>query len=617
MKKRFFVLIISLIVALCAGLALAGCDLIFNFNANHTHIAASEWESDSTYHWHECTVIGCTEQVDKAEHTLEHTAAKQVTCTEDGNNEYWYCSGCGKYFADANATTEISVTVLTATGHSPVLKYDGENHWQECEICHTVLVSAQAHASSVYIKNKSGHYKICTECGVKFDIGTHTEGEDCSVCGYTVNYADKCSSDYGYNYLGTLEGGAAYQSFYESIDEVASAFHGDNTKTASSITVGTSNYFVVGEVNYASLGLSLNQAESVWATYRNDHPLYYWLSGQTVYNSQMLSLCVDEDYKSGSVRTAQNELLYNAIDEYLNSVGGETSAYQIAFALHDRIIDSIDYALDENGYPQNESWAHCVLGAFIVGEAVCEGYAKAFSLLLNACGVDNVYVTGTSKGEGHAWNIVKIDGNWYWYDLTWDDQPKIGGGIIYKYMCKADSEFIDHTVGITGDFNDPMNFLYAVPTAATSEYNTSLLEYGEQFTADSFTYEVCGYNKVSVIASDTSLAGEVILPDSVTYGMRSYSLAEIGKGAFTDNKKITALTIPQAVRVIYNFAVKGCSALTSVKFADKVGWSRKLNDEVTQISNSSLESPTYAATLLKDTYSSGSYIYQYVWTKSV
>ena len=616
MKKKFLVVILSLITALCAGGAFFGCDLLSNFNGNHTHVPSSRWETDSAYHWHDCTVIGCSEQVDKNAHTLEHIQAKAPTCTADGNLEYWHCTGCDKYYANANATQEISKFTLSAQGHSIVSMHDNENHWQECENCRTITVAKQAHTANGYIKNKNGHYKTCLECGERFDIGTHIEGENCTVCGYTVNYADKCSSDYGYNYLGTLTNGNKYQSLYEKIDELAFSFHDDKTQTASSVTVtGGASYFVAGEVNYASLGLSLNQAESVWATYRNDHPLYYWLSGQIVHNSQTLSLCVYEDYKSGGVRTAENDNLYSAIDEYLNAVGGETGAYEIAFAFHDKIIDDISYARDESGYPQTEGWAHNVLGVFSVGEAVCEGYAKAFSLLLNACGVDNVYVTGESKGEGHAWNMVNIDGGWYWYDLTWDDQPHIGGGIIYEYMCKAGVEFTDHTVGEIGNFDDPMNYLYAIPSAATTAYNSSALELGEQFTLEYFTYEVCGYNRVS-LKSAGAVSGDVVLTDYAVYGTRYFSLYEIGKDAFVNSVNVTRLTIPQSVKVIKNYSIIGCNKLNKVTFVDKDGWVRSSNDGngavAYGVSAVSLENPASAAALLKETYN----MYTYTWVKS-
>lgn len=52
-------------------------------------------------------------------HDLTKTEAKAPTCTEDGNIEYWFCEGCGKYFSDAEGKTEISLadTVVPATGH--------------------------------------------------------------------------------------------------------------------------------------------------------------------------------------------------------------------------------------------------------------------------------------------------------------------------------------------------------------------------------------------------------------------------------------------------------------------------------------------------------------------
>ena len=53
------------------------------------------------------------------EHSLSKTETKAATCTEDGNIEYWTCSGCGKLFRDAEGKSEITQeeTVLKATGH--------------------------------------------------------------------------------------------------------------------------------------------------------------------------------------------------------------------------------------------------------------------------------------------------------------------------------------------------------------------------------------------------------------------------------------------------------------------------------------------------------------------
>lgn len=149
----------------------------------HVHSWADDWAHDETHHWHNCTAEGCTVTVDSekdgyGEHTfnewtvvkdatetekgsekhecstcgyqesreipvLTHThsltkvEAKAATCTEEGNNEYWHCSGCGKYFEDAAGTTETTLEALTISAKGHTYKYtdngDGSTHKVTCE----------------------------------------------------------------------------------------------------------------------------------------------------------------------------------------------------------------------------------------------------------------------------------------------------------------------------------------------------------------------------------------------------------------------------------------------------------------------------------------------------
>ena len=78
-------------------------------------------------------------------HTLTKVEAKAPTCTEDGNKAYYVCSGCGKLFADATGSAEITTdeTVDKATGHQYEWVIDkeatatenGSKH-EECKVCH-------------------------------------------------------------------------------------------------------------------------------------------------------------------------------------------------------------------------------------------------------------------------------------------------------------------------------------------------------------------------------------------------------------------------------------------------------------------------------------------------
>ena len=107
---------------------------------NHVHnlvktdaVDASCTEAGNTEYWicSECkklfsdaagtTEITAEDTVIAAKgHSLEKTEAKDATCTEAGNTEYWTCSVCKKLFGDGTGTTEITTaeTVVAAKGHS-------------------------------------------------------------------------------------------------------------------------------------------------------------------------------------------------------------------------------------------------------------------------------------------------------------------------------------------------------------------------------------------------------------------------------------------------------------------------------------------------------------------
>ncbi|MDE7349031.1 MAG: right-handed parallel beta-helix repeat-containing protein, partial [Clostridia bacterium] len=67
----------------------------------HTqHTPADVWESDGTYHWHECTFEGCNEQVDKAEHEEETISGVEPTEDSSGLTDGVKCSVCDKILVE-------------------------------------------------------------------------------------------------------------------------------------------------------------------------------------------------------------------------------------------------------------------------------------------------------------------------------------------------------------------------------------------------------------------------------------------------------------------------------------------------------------------------------------
>lgn len=71
---------------------------------------------------------------------------------------------------------------------------------------------------------------------------------------------------------------------------------------------------------------------------------------------------------------------------------------------------------------------------FSKGRGVCRDYSDAFWAMCKVSGIQCEYYAGTVTGGGrHGWNRVKIEGKWYWIDVTWMD---CGKSINKNYYLK-------------------------------------------------------------------------------------------------------------------------------------------------------------------------------------
>lgn len=161
------------------------------------------------------------------------------------------------------------------------------------------------------------------------------------------------------------------------------------------------------------------------------------------------------------------ELKYKIEDIVNRNIAPDMSDYEKVKAIHDYIIITTDF--DKKNMEQNSIPDSCYTasGALINHVAVCQGYAEAFQLLMNAVDVECKTITGVADGENHAWNVVKIDGKWYQIDVTWDDpiinEAVVSGtdNLIYNYFLLPDSEMQkDHTPSGNTVVCDSDKYLY-------------------------------------------------------------------------------------------------------------------------------------------------------------
>lgn len=157
-------------------------DVVIDIDANNH--ASIEIKHSDTQHWNFCTscnteIVGTRANHDLVDGTCEcgygcthtnvtHTPAKTANCTESGNDEYYYCSTCKKYFADKDCTTAFSGKLnISALGHD-----------------------TEGVAWSI---GESQHWKVCTRCKEKVDSAAHTYDKEILDSKYLKSEAN-CSS---------------------------------------------------------------------------------------------------------------------------------------------------------------------------------------------------------------------------------------------------------------------------------------------------------------------------------------------------------------------------------------------------------------------------------------
>ena len=122
------------------------------------------------------------------------------------------------------------------------------------------------------------------------------------------------------------------------------------------------------------------------------------------------------------------------VRKLISGVNDSWDDFHKARYLHDTIATQTEYV------DTNDNIEHTAYGVLANGKAVCQGYSHAYGLLLKRCGIKSSVVI--SNQMGHEWNIVKVNGNFYHVDVTWDDPTYDTLGYVrYKYFMLSESAF--------------------------------------------------------------------------------------------------------------------------------------------------------------------------------
>ena len=202
-------------------------------------------------------------------------------------------------------------------------------------------------------------------------------------------------------------------------------------------------------------------------TYLYDYPQHFWMDSSYRYkykngsNGEMIIVQILPNYVfSESELATAKEAFQAEANKILSTLSPSMSEYELELSIHNQLCDRVIY--------QDAEHAHSAYGGLVTNIAVCEGYGKAFQYLLNQVGIESTLATGVGQPAGsttpenHAWNFVKINGNYYFTDVTWDDQDEP----YYAYF--------NITTAMLNEDHALANYPYSFPecTALTDNYFT-------------------------------------------------------------------------------------------------------------------------------------------------
>ncbi len=212
--------------------------------------------------------------------------------------------------------------------------------------------------------------------------------------------------------------------------------------------------------------LTIGDNESVDRVYHavlKDHPEFFWMHNR---NQVIKTTYGEGDYCMFSPSYSYTETETQQILQAMSQACQQLDAL-IPQGADDYVKAQMAYTylIDTASYQESED-DQSIAGVFWKKQAVCAGYAGAAQYLLDHLGVYCIYVDGDTKNsdQGHAWNIIKLEGEYYYLDATNGDQPEFLEGdavqlaehktTIYDYLCPFPDEY-EQTYTPSAEFKVP------------------------------------------------------------------------------------------------------------------------------------------------------------------
>ncbi|TSI08349.1 DUF5050 domain-containing protein [Lysinibacillus sp. BW-2-10] len=182
----------------------------------------------------------------------------------------------------------------------------------------------------------------------------------------------------------------------------------------------------------------------------------------------------------------QEQIVNEKVASILASANPETmSDFEKVKFVNDYIVKNTAYGEDTTASP------HSANAVVAEGQGVCQGYALLALKLLQDLGIETQYVVGEVYTGGHAWNLVKVDGQWYHLDTTWNDPtPDRKNVVRYEYFLMNDAKMRKDHTWIASDYPESTSTKYAFMAQIDHAYEVDGMIYYSNVNDNNLLYQL-------------------------------------------------------------------------------------------------------------------------------
>ena len=189
-----------------------------------------------------------------------------------------------------------------------------------------------------------------------------------------------------------------------------------------------------------------------------DYGGLFWIDGYQFNTYTSMDQVIGIEFMPRYTMTKEQADEYQAqidavVEEWMAGIGPNDSDFAKSKYVFETLVNQVEYN-------KNSENNQNILSVFLGKSTVCQGYADATQYLLQQLGIQSAVVRGKANGEAHAWNLVRLDGEYYFTDTTWGNSrylmpdSSIQKFVNYDYL-NATTAFMQETHELDVCFDVP------------------------------------------------------------------------------------------------------------------------------------------------------------------